>query len=143
MRIVDRNVPLTNQMKLSGKGAENQEKIIVAGEIQVRDGLIRSVSAGGLCLHLYRVLPPPKSLRSVSLFSLSFLFHPLFLPSTAFPSAYRLVFRITCVQNKLEKALTPSYNKESEKHNLLYYKELRHGSLSYHIGADTSTYPEI
>ena len=53
------------------------------------------------------------------------------------------LFGITCVQNKLEKALTPSYNKESEKHNLLYYKELRHGSLSYHIGADTSTYPEI
>ena len=40
---------------------------------------------------------------------------------------------IICVQNKFEDALTPCYNKKSKNQNLLCYKELRHGSLSYHI----------
>ena len=41
------------------------------------------------------VSPHPQPLRSVSRSSLSFSSPPLFLPSTAFPSGCRIVFRIT------------------------------------------------
>ena len=62
-RIVDQNVPLTNWMKLSGKGAGNQEKMFVTGEIQNRAVFLEvsrflnpSVPYLGL---LFPSLPPP------------------------------------------------------------------------------------